>query len=158
MESVAVIVDSQIVEDAVKGEMSRLYPASELEAADTSSAWRPLSPVGHPAHGGPEVRVVRRLVLTDVVVAQHDVLPVRQDQAGHGGSVRHHSQGETGRVGETESPHRPAFIVQPVRKLSDQRVCVPLQLRELISAGWQRLVNLRADGRDEVEGHHQEQN
>ena len=42
MESVAVIVDSQIVEDAVKGEMSRLYPASEVEAGDTSSAWRPL--------------------------------------------------------------------------------------------------------------------
>ena len=44
MESVAVIVDSQIVEDAVKGEMSRLYPASEVEAGDTSTAWRPLCP------------------------------------------------------------------------------------------------------------------
>ena len=49
MQSVAVVVDSQVVEDSVQGEMSRT------------------DPVGHPAHGGSEVRVVSRLVVSDII-------------------------------------------------------------------------------------------
>ena len=106
MQSVLPVVDGQVVSDPAQ---------AELPAPD---------PVGHSAHSGPKVRVVRALVLLDGVVAQYDVLAVWEQEPGDGGAPADHGEGEASGVGQPQPPHTAPLLVSPGLQLLHQSVRV----------------------------------